>query len=211
MVRFKMRFFYAMMALLWVNISWSLSPREVLSRSAEFHQKLDVVQIQFTQYSENTLTGDKGQLEGDLILGKQDAFILKTPGLELYSDGISMWDYRPQSSQVLIKSLLDIDNAFHPSQILFKYLECEPISAEKIKLGSKEVWKLSLDPKNKIRGLESLIVWIDMKNASPIQIETVDIGSNKARYLIRKISNVKKESVGFEFLAPNGVEVLDMR
>ncbi len=185
---------------------------DVLQASAKAYHQVKSAKIEFSQAATSELTGETQEVRGVLWVGQKDAFKLELKGFQLLSDGVNLYEYREQSQQVLIKSLLDLDRAFHPSQVLFKYLTCEPLSMDEAQLDGKILWHLKLNPQGKIKGVQTLEVWLDPSTLYPVQIKTTDVVSNENLYKILKFENLKTPPTDlFEWKQPQGAEVLDMR
>jgi outer membrane lipoprotein carrier protein len=190
------------------GFAMALTPEEALQKSALFYRSGENISFSFKVDIEYEVTGETAQYEGSVLVAGKDNFILKTPTLEVYSDGVNMWEYRPKAKQVLIKSLLDLENSLHPSDILFKYLECKPLVVTK----SPQGLVLSLDPKGKIKALENMKVWLKLSTFEPTRLETIDVSGNKSVYSLKKIKkNIKIALNHFEFITPKGIEEIDMR
>jgi outer membrane lipoprotein-sorting protein len=194
------------------NTAVDKKAKETLAASSKAYQAIKGAHIKFDQSVLSDLTGKTQKVSGELWVGQKDEFKLKIPGLTLVSDGVNLWEFRESTQQVLVKSLLDLDRAFHPSQVLFKYLNCAPISSKEVKIDGKSYIEMLLDPKGKIKGVSGLKVWLNPKSLFPYKIETIDAVDNVTTYVIPNFKVLSgSNSSEFEFKTPEGVEVIDMR
>ena len=71
---------------------------------------------------------ESGFQSGDLLVTSGDMFRLRMAGMAIYSDGKNFWQWNKEQKQVLLKLLEDMESNVHPSELLFKYLQCKPLS-----------------------------------------------------------------------------------
>lgn len=201
-----------LLALLVSFVSAGETPASVLKKSSDFFNSANSLSLNFKVKVYYEVTEETDEYEGDLLLAKGDQFRLKIPAMNLYSDGVSLWQHNLGPKQVVVKNLLDMDGKLHPSEIIFQYLKCTPIKLEKKKIDKKVVHVLTLDTKNKIASLEYLEVWLDPKTYAPLRMKTIDVSKNTFWYDIGEITrDVKVSSADFEYQKVEGVELIDMR
>lgn len=185
---------------------------EALRKSAAFFREAKAISLNFRVRIHYEVTGEQASHEGDLLVGQGDRFRLRIPGQQHFSDGVNLWQFNETQKQVLLKSLLDLEGAFHPSEILFKYLKCKPLALEREVVNGKNLLHLKLDPKGHITSLTQMSVWLDPANHSPVRMKTVDITGNQSFYEIFRLQrNPPVNENDFTFRIPPGVDELDMR
>lgn len=186
-------------------------PSASLERSAQFVRGAKNIAVEF-ELQQNYTTGDSLRQKGELLLGAGERFRLKLPGLEYYSDGKTLWEYRPGAKQVLARPLAEMASGFHPSKMLFQYLECSAVSAVEERVAGKKLIRLSLNPLGKLASLKELDVWLDPSNWAPVQLRALDASGNRSRYIFTKMKvNSALQPSDFQFATPLGVELLDLR
>lgn len=201
-------FFLAFMAQVWSQES----AHAVLKKSAMRYQAATGLDIAFQLNTINLITDDAQSYEGLLQTGLPTQFVLKTPGLELYSDGVTLWDFRPNSQQVLVKSLSDVGMRLGPSQILLQYLECEAKSMKVEKVAGESLYHIVLEPTEELRQFSEIEVWLSTKDLSPKLLKTLDYSENQVDYVISRFKMVASPDTGmFQWARTKGVEVIDMR
>lgn len=206
--------FSAMMLglLVFTNQSFAQDAKSVLQKSSEFFDRADYIYIDFSVKTHYDVTDETNVSDGDLLVGDGDEFRLRVPGLEYYSDGVNLWQVNIASKQVLAKSLLDLDGGLHPSELLFRYLRCKPLSVKKDKLDGQDVYVLQLDPTGEIKIATTMEVWLDATDYSPVRLKTTDVSGNTSWYTIKDLkTNLQVKAADFVYKAPKGVEVIDMR
>ena len=141
-----------------------------------------------------------------------DRFTLDVAGIKFYSDGESMWQYNPEQKQVLIKAIEDLSSAFHPSELLFKYLGCKARELKEAEFNKQKLWVLKLDPSKYAGQFDQMEVWLSQKDFSPVRLFTVDPSGNATWYNIMNLKVVKQVSPDdFRYKPIKGVDEIDMR
>lgn len=147
---------------------------------------------------------------GSLYLMPGDKFRLTMGSTEFISDGHTYWQYNEKSSQVIIKSLLDIDLSMHPSQIIKTYLGY----SYTVKSDDEKQTVLTCsnpEPEQK-KPYKAITLWINKKKNSIVKIVAIDKNGNESTYTFKKTkTGVQFPPTLFEFEVPKGVDVLDSR
>ena len=150
--------------------------------------------------------------QGKLMVAEGDKFKLELAGIKFYSDGESMWQHNVEQKQVLIKAVEDLSSSLHPSELLFKYLNCKALSVGEGAFGGQKLWVLKLDPSKYKGQFTQMEVWLSQKDFSPVRLFTVDPSGNSSWYNIVNLKVMKNVSVeDFRYKALPGVDEIDMR
>jgi len=202
-----------LLAFTFASLSWASEADDILKKSGDRFQKFPHWSLKFSV--ELRMSGSNevaGGYQGELLLGRGDHFRLSLPGQVYSSDGITLWQYSQAQKQVMIKNLADLQGGMHPSEALFRYLKCKPISMTRITADGIPVYALKLDPAGQVKSFVSMEVWLRQSDETPVKIVTVDRTGTSTTY---HISNLQKNSVttdaDFRFETPKGVEEVDMR
>ena len=184
---------------------------KLLAKSAQVLQKSRHSSLEFQVQVVDALKNQQNPQKGSLLLGPNNQFVLEMPGQKYYSDGITLWQYSEVQQQVLIKNIVDLDGAFHPSEVLFKYLQCPVLAAQRTQLQQEPVVQLSLDPRQQLKGFQKLTVWLNNSHL-PVQILLHDTSDNIITYKISNVrTNVAVTAHTFKFPASDDVDEIDMR
>ena len=155
---------------------------------------------------------DVSQQKGSLLVGEKNKFRLSVSGITFISDGVSLWQWNIEQRQVLIKSIEDLSRALHPSELLFKYLNCRAISVREEQWTKKKVYVLTLDPAKYGDQFKAMEVWLSAKDYSPVRLFTVDHIDNASQYEISNLKIVKKTTLAdFTFKSSKEIDEVDMR
>ena len=149
---------------------------------------------------------------GSLIVTEGDKFKLDLSGIKFYSDGESLWQWNVEQKQVLIKAVEDLSSSLHPSELLFKYLNCKALSMGEAELSKQKLWALKLDPSKYAGQFTKMEVWLSQKDFSPVRLMTEDPAGNVSWYNIVDLKVVKNVSNDeFKYKSVAGVDEIDMR
>ena len=150
--------------------------------------------------------------DGKLLVAEGDRFVLVMAGIKFYSDGESLWQHNVEQKQVLIKAVEDLSSSLHPSELLFKYLNCKAKSISEGEFGGEKLWVLKLDPSKYAGQFTQMEVWLSKKDFSPKRLFTVDPSGNGSWYNIVNLKVMKKVSAeDFKYKPIKGVDEIDMR
>ena len=130
--------------------------------------------------------------DGKLLVAEGDRFVLDMAGIKFYSDGESLWQHNVEQNQVLIKAVEDLSSSLHPSELLFKYLNCKAKSISEGEFGGEKLWVLKLDPSKYAGQFTQMEVWLSKKDFSPKRLFTVDPSGNGSWYNIVNLKVMKK-------------------
>lgn len=193
-------------------MAFSATADSLLAGSAKLFQGRQGLSLSFEAQMHSAATGENVTQKGSLLVGERNRFRLKAQGIEFYSDGINLWQFNVAQKQVLVKLLSDLENQFHPSEILFKYLQCKAKSVRSETWKGQKVHVLTLDPAHYKGQFRSMEVWLDPKNLSPVRLSTVDNLGNTAWYEVTAFQKIAPPADNqFVFVAPAGVDEIDMR
>ena len=150
--------------------------------------------------------------DGKLLVAEGDRFVLEMAGIKFYSDGESLWQHNVEQKQVLIKAVEDLSSSLHPSELLFKYLNCKAKSISEGEFGGEKLWVLKLDPSKYAGQFTQMEVWLSKKDFSPKRLFTVDPSGNGSWSTIVNLKVMKKVSAeDFKYKPIKGVDEIDMR
>ena len=155
---------------------------------------------------------DIASQNGKLLVADGDRFVLDMAGIKFYSDGESLWQHNVEQHQVLIKAVEDLSSSLHPSELLFKYLNCKAKEIAEGEFGGQKLWVLKLDPSKYAGQFTQMEVWLSKKDFSPVRLFTVDPSGNGSWYNIVNLKVMKKVSAeDFKYKPVKGVDEIDMR
>ena len=192
--------------------SFAVTAEEALKGSKEWFKSGKAWNLEFQVQVFYAESPDIVSQKGSLLVADADRFRLKVAGIEFVSDGESLWQYNPEQNQVLIKAVEDLSSALHPSELLFKYLNCKAISLSEGEFNKQKLWVLKLDPSKYKGQFTQMEVWLSKKDFSPVRLLTVDPEKNASWYNITNLKVMQKVSTDdFRYKSQKNVDEIDMR
>ncbi|MCQ2092340.1 MAG: outer membrane lipoprotein carrier protein LolA [Fibrobacter sp.] len=209
-----MRFFKSLffMLALGVTLSFAMTADEAMEKSKAWFKSGKAWSLNFKVQVFYADSPDITSQQGSLTVAEGDKFKLDLSGIQFYSDGESLWQYNVEQKQVLIKAVEDLSSSLHPSELLFKYLNCKATSIGSGSFNNQKLWVLKLDPSKYAGQFDQMEVWLSQKDFSPVRLYTVDPAGNSSWYNIIDLKVVKNLSDNdFKFKSVKDVDEIDMR
>lgn len=198
--------------LLLAHGAFAVSADQVMKKSQDWFKSGKAWSLNFKLQLFYADSPDIVSQQGSLVVAEGDRFKLDLAGIKFYSDGESLWQHNVEQKQVLIKAVEDLSSALHPSELLFKYLNCKALSVGEGQFAGQKLWVLKLDPSKYAGQFTQMEVWLSQKDYSPVRLFTVDPSGNSSWYNIVNLKVVKSVSVDdFRYKAIPGVDEIDMR
>lgn len=210
--RFLKTALYILCFFIAVQSAFALTAAEAMNKSKAWFKSGKAWSLDFKLQVFYADSPDIASQMGSLLVAEGDKFVLDIAGIKFYSDGVDMWQYNVEQKQVLIKAVEDLSSQLHPSELLFKYLNCDAKEMSEGEFGGKKLWVLKLDPSKYAGQFTQMEVWLNQKDFSPVRLFTVDPSGNGSWYNIVNLKVIKKVSDSdFKYKAVPGVDEIDMR
>ena len=149
---------------------------------------------------------------GELVVSSGDRFRVSLGKEVFVSDGKTYWQYSEKNSQVVVRNFSDIDAATLPSKFLMSFMSTRKFEEKKRGGGAVE---LAWDGGGKDSygdGYVAITATIEEKGGIIKVLKLTDKNNNIHTYTFKKTVFDKSPKDGvFQFAAPKGVEVIDMR
>lgn len=144
-------------------------------------------------------------LEGKIKAEKGNKYKIFFGDRQIISNGKTIWNYSLKDKQVLISNFAKLNSAGIET-IFFNMIEnSEPISLKKVSASSRSsFYELILSNK---KTNEKIILEIDNDN----QIKFVNLVEMNEKWEIVQLDIQKESNTNFDFEAPEGVEIIDLR
>lgn len=192
--------------------AFALSADEAMKKSQAWFKSGKAWNLDFRVQVFYADSPDIASEKGSLLVAEGDKFKLDMAGIRFYSDGESLWQHNVEQKQVLIKAVEDLSSQLHPSELLFKYLNCKATSMTTGSFGGKTLWVLKLDPSKYAGQFSQMEVWLSQKDFSPVRLFTVDPAGNSSWYNIVNLKVLKTFSNDdFKYKSQKDVDEIDMR
>ena len=197
---------------LFASAAYALTADQVMKKSQDWFKPGKAWSLEFKLQLFYADSPDIVSQQGKLMVAEGDKFKLELAGIKFYSDGESMWQHNVEQKQVLIKAVEDLSSSLHPSELLFKYLNCKALSVGEGVFAGQKLWVLKLDPSKYKGQFTQMEVWLSQKDFSPARLFTVDPSGNSSWYNIVNLKVIKNVTVDdFRYKTLPGVDEIDMR
>ena len=190
-----------------------ISPKQVIDNVEKTLIEAKTVKLTFEQTYVWEFAGEEKSISGELVLEGEDRFRVVTEDQVIVSDGETLWTHNKPSNQVLIDRLTNSDNTLLPRQILFQYKRDyrSRVEGEEDIFG-KRCYILLFTAETGDTFISQIRAWVDKSQWIPRKIEQVDLGENHTTYLLQNIEiGIPLGNDFFDFIVPDGVDVIDMR
>lgn len=212
MVPFKHIHKFILVLLFAVQSIFAITADEAMAKSKAWFKTGKAWSLEFQVQVFYADSPDINSSKGTLTVAEGDKFKLDMMGIRFYSDGESLWQWNVDQKQVLIKAVEDLSSTLHPSELLFKYLNCKATSISEGTYNNKKLWVLKLDPSKYAGQFKQMEVWLNPKDFSPARLFTVDPEGNSSWYNIINLQVVKNIStIDFRYKSVKDVDEIDMR
>jgi outer membrane lipoprotein carrier protein len=189
------------------------SAKEIIERVQKKYAEVNDAILHFSQKVKFSLSKAEYTSNGVLYMKKTNHYRIVTDDRTFVTDGETVWSYSPANKQVLIDRYKEEPRSFSPEKFLLsvpKDFYSAILGREKFQ--GKKVVVLKLSPKSDDASMKSLKLWIDDANWLLWRAEIVDMNDNLTEYTASDIRlNTTLSDSTFTFVAPPGVEVVDLR
>lgn len=195
------------------NLSGAESAGEIIEKIQKKYDDLIDATLNFTQRVKFNLLKAEYTSSGTLYMKKVNHYRIEMEDRTFVTDGKTVWSYSPANKQVLIDTYKDDPRSFSPEKFLLsvpKDYYSAILSREKVQ--GQNVVVLKLTPKDEKASMKSLKLWVHEGEWLLRKAEIIDISNNVTVYTVLSIRlNTALSDSTFSFVAPPGVEVVDLR
>jgi len=187
---------------------------KIIKKVQNKYKKIDLLHADFKQVNRFQLTNIQTEVFGSIWISKDNKFRFETEDQTIVSNGEIFWRYNKLEGQVLIDHAQKTQQDVFLNNFLFNisdYYTGQLVSESK--LNSKKIYEIRLTPKTADDSFFRFIkVWIYDDSWDLEKVIYTDFNENEVEYQIEKIDlNPSVTKSIFEFNAPEGAEVVDLR
>ncbi len=185
---------------------------KIISQLQKKYEGMRDATISFTQKSQFSFSKKEQTFSGKLTMKKGNKYKIEVGEQTIITDGKTVWTYSKSNKQVLVNEYQEDEEMLTPDKIMTalpKEYKSEIIGKEKV--GKYNTTIVQLHPKE-TSSVKIMKLWIDESEWLMRRIQIQDASSNSTTYTIDEMKmNVGVADSIFNFKAPDGVEVIDMR
>lgn len=172
-------------------------------------------QAAFTYQVENAQGKALSTKRGTVIM-KGNKFKVSMDGLEIFSDGKTVWNYDKSSNEVTVNNLNEGGSGMTPQKVFTNFYDKDffyKLNGAK-SVGGKSVQEIELTPTDKTRPYYKVYVWVDKAANSIYSAKFLEKSGGRYSYIINSLkpaSAVADAEFVFNKSKYPGVEVVDLR
>ena len=187
-------------------LAQSDSPEAVAKRLQQRYGAVETLQADFVQSIGNQRVGGSLNVRGD-------AFRLDLGSQQLVTDGATLWSYSKDDAQVVIQAYDPAQVGFSVGQLFTDYLDVFRVTgATSAKVGGVAHDVLTLRPREAGSSVRDATLYVRSSDGIPTRVRVHDAnGATLAFDLSNVRLNRALPASTFQFTAPRGTEVIDLR
>ena len=192
------------------------SDDDAISLLKHLEKKYDSVKdatVSFTQHVQFGVTKAEQKFSGTIVIKKGNKYRLELEDQTIVTDGKSLWSYSKSTQQVFIDTYKENPHNLSPDKIFVNVPEKYTATfINKENLQGKEASILKLIPRDRKMNIQWMKVWVNTDEELMRRIQVLDISDNLTTYDVEEVKfNIGVKDSQFQFEAPHGVEVIDLR
>lgn len=172
-------------------------------------------QASFTYKVENAQGKALSTKKGTVVM-KGNKYKVSMDGMEIFSDGRTVWNYSKAEKEVTVNSVETGSNAMTPQRLFSNFYDKDfyyKLNGEKKEAG-KTLQEVELTPTDKTRPYHKVYVWIDKATKTIYSAKFLEKSGGRYSYTINSLKPAA--AVSDSYFAFNkskfpGVEVVDLR
>jgi chaperone LolA len=187
--------------------------QDILKKVRDKYDSVADAEIKFQQRVRMPVGKLEQTTAGTLLTRKGNKYRVELEQQTIVTDGVTVWSYSATQQQVLVDRFEQDERSLSPDRILSGEAgDLAPALLGKEKLGKMETVVLKLTPHDESALLKWLKLWVSESDWLVRRAELVDLNGKETVYQVLDIKvNTGIPDAQFTFVAPAGVEVVDLR
>jgi outer membrane lipoprotein carrier protein len=172
-------------------------------------------QAAFTYQVENA-QGKALSTKRGVVVMKGNKFKVSMDGMEIFSDGKTVWNYDKSANEVTVNNLNEGGNGMTPQKIFTNFYDRDffyKLNGIKT-IGGKSVQEIELTPTDKTRPYHKIYVWVDKAANTIYSAKFLEKSGGRYSYTVTSLkptSAMPDTDFVFNKSKYPGVEVVDLR
>jgi outer membrane lipoprotein carrier protein len=187
--------------------------QDILKKVRDKYDSVTDAEIKFQQRVRMPVGKLEQSTAGTLLTKKGNKYRVELEQQTIVTDGVTVWSYSAVQQQVLVDRFEQDERSLSPDRILSgEAADLAPALIGREKLGKMETVVLKLTPRDETALLKWLKLWVSDSDWLVRKAELVDLNGKETVYQVLDIKvNAGIPDARFTFVAPAGVEVVDLR
>ena len=204
---------FLLLASIGVSMAVAESAQDVLDRVRKKYESVNDAQLKFSQRVVFGMSKAEQKVSGTLFLKKKNKYRMELGEQTIVTDGKTVWSYSVPNNQVVIDHFKVDERSMTPERILTGSpgdFYATLLGNEK--LGKSAVAVLKLVPKDDDSIIKSMKLWVEESTWFIKKVELLDANGKETEYVVDDLRvNIGLQDSRFEYTAPEGAEVVDLR
>jgi chaperone LolA len=194
-------------------IGAGIQSQEIIQNVEKKLSEKQTVTARFEEQYVWKLTGEKQTIKGEFNLKGENRFRITTEDQLIVSDGKTLWTYSKPAGRVLVDKVENAENDWLPQKLFLKTRkEFRHRLSGEATFQARKCYVVDFDAEKDDSYITKMKVWVDAETWLPAKIEQTDISRNQTIYTLSEIrAGLELEDSLFEFKAPEGAEIIDLR
>lgn len=185
----------------------------IIQKVQKKYESIQDASVTFTRHIQFGAMKAEQEFKGTMLMKRGDKYRIELEDQTIVTDGKSVWSFNTVNRQLLIDKYKDDPNGLSPDKVLVNIPEqysAALLGTEKI--GEHEASILKLIPRSQKTSTQWMKVWVDRDDWLMRRIQVFDVSENLTTYDVTtfRINPGVADSL-FQFSAPPGVDVIDLR
>ncbi len=185
----------------------------IIAKVQKKYESVQDASVAFVRHVQFGAMKAEQEFKGTLLMKRGNKYRIEMEDQTIVTDGQSVWSFNKVNRQVLIDRYKDDPNALSPDRVLVNVPErytATLLGTENV--GDRETSVLKLIPRSGKSSTQWMKVWVDRDDWLMRRIQVLDVSENLTTYDVTAISlNPGIADSVFQFNAPPGVDVIDLR
>lgn len=185
---------------------------DVIRRLKAKYDAVDALRADFSQTMTSAYADGAQTFSGTLTL-QGERYRIEAGNQTLVTNGTTTWIYNREQSQVLINDAVEDETTFSINDFFFNYDERYNVAnATAVQHDGERHYRLALTPKKGDSFFREVTLWVRDRDTMITKLEVVDANETTMTFTLGDIQlNPRIDRSTFEFKAPQGTQVVDLR
>lgn len=172
-------------------------------------------QASFTYRIENAQGKVLSSKKGTVAM-KGNKYRVSIPGMEIFSDGKTSWNYDKSANEVTVKEVEPASGEFTPQKLFTAFYDRDflyKLNGDR-KEGNKQLQEIEMTPTNKNRPFHKIYLWVDKRTKTIYSAKILEKTGNRYSYTVNSFNSnaaIPETHFSFDKKKYPGVEVVDLR
>lgn len=188
------------------------SGTDIIQRLETKYDAIDALRAEFSQTMSSAYADGAQTFSGTLTL-QGERYYIEAGNQTLVTDGATTWIYNRDERQVLVNDAVEDETSFSINDFFFNFEDRYDVtSATPVQIDGQRHYRLALQPKSADSFFREVTLWVRDADTIITQLEVKDANETTMKFTLENIQlNPQVDASTFQFKAPQGAQVIDLR